>query len=95
MSGVQLACGAIILFRWRGVVRRAYGAALAARRVAVGARWLASMAATAVARPAALEDTAAVRIGVGEDSDSVEEQGGGGAGDEWVVIDTEPPLNPT
>ena len=90
MSGVQLACGAIILFRWRGVVRRAYGAALAARRVAVGARWLASMAATAVARPAALEDA-----GVGEDSDSVEEQGGGGAGDEWVVIDTEPPLNPT
>ena len=77
-------------------MRRAYSAALAARRVAVGARWLASMAASAVTRPAALEDDDLVRIdGVYEDSSSVEEQGGGGAVDEWVMIDTEPPPNPT
>jgi hypothetical protein len=54
------------------------------------------MAASAVTRPAALEDDDLVRIdGVYEDSSSVEEQGGGGAVDEWVMIDTEPPPNPT
>ena len=82
MTTLQLAGAALALYHWRGVIVGAYTAARTARRIAIGARWSASLLASAAggvhSGARMLVDAASTNEGVESASDEEEE---------WVVLD--------